>query len=115
MREIGKDSRDFPIAGHAPQTDIIRVCERHQHRHAVAPESQQVEFLESGTERAGADVLDGSNALVGIDHLVANAKRHTGTPTGHAFRVSTAFLLYRSQIVRLANNPVKGEIVENRH
>src|SRR5271157_766184 len=67
--------------------DIGHVGKRHQHRHAVASQAQKVELLEVRTEGSGADVFDGPNTLIGINHLIADLKSHTGSPRNHRFKV----------------------------
>src|ERR1035437_8395819 len=84
--EVRENSRDLPVFGYPPQPDVGGVGQWHQHRHATA-KSHQVESLDSGAKRTGADILDGPNALVGIYHLIANLEGHTGSPTNHRYRV----------------------------
>ena len=84
--QVGEDSGDLPILGDPPQPDVGCVGQGHQDRHA-ASKPQQIELFENGAERTGADILDGSNALVGIHHLIADLKGHTGSPTNHRERV----------------------------
>src|SRR5689334_19990 len=80
IRKKRKNPRDFAIFGHPSQPDIGRVCEWHQHGHAVTSKAQKIEFFESGTEGASADVFYGSNPLIRIDDFVTDLKGHTGPP-----------------------------------
>jgi hypothetical protein len=80
MGKIGEHVSNLAVFGYSPQAYVGCVGKRHQHRHAVASETQEIESLEIGSKGPGADILDGPNTLVGIYNLLADLKSHTETP-----------------------------------
>src|SRR5205823_2205840 len=74
--KIRQDARDLPVFGNPAQTDIGDVRKRHHYGHAVIAKAEKVEPFERGSERASTNILNGSNALVGIDYFVADLERH---------------------------------------
>ena len=85
--KIRQHARNLPVLGYTAQADVGRVREGHEDGHTVTTEAQKVESLECRSEGSGADILDGPNALVGINHLVTDLKSHTGSPTNHRCQV----------------------------
>ena len=52
--------------------------------HCIRSEAGKTECR---AKRAGADIFDGPNTLVGIDDFIANLESHTGSPTNHRCQV----------------------------
>src|SRR5258706_13847717 len=68
------------VGGNFPQPDVGDVGERHHHRHAAVGQSEEIESFELGSERACADVLYGSDALVWINDLFTDLEGHAKSP-----------------------------------
>src|ERR1035438_4396312 len=78
-------ARAVTMLGHSsasggPQPDMSDVGKWNRDRDATVDHAQQVAFLELAPKGPSPDVLDGPNALVGIDHLFTDLKGHYGVP-----------------------------------
>src|SRR5579885_1836117 len=78
--QVRKHTRDLPVLGYPAKTDIGCVGKRNQHRHAVVTESKQIKPLKRSSKRAGADVFDRPNPLVGYTTLSPIWKVIRGPP-----------------------------------
>ena len=70
---------DFPVLYHAAHAHAAGVLAGHHHLQAAGFDVQQVEPLHVGTHSPAAYLFDNSNAMIGIDDLIADVEIQVGT------------------------------------
>ena len=96
------DFLDFAVLDHPPQTDSVHVMERYHDLQAAGLDLQQIEFFHSFADSPAADLFDNSNAMIGIDDLIAYVEitvgaDHEGTPTRTGHLRNCTLLVYPSR------------------
>jgi hypothetical protein len=76
---------DFAVADDPPESYIAGVLERHHDFEAAGFDVEEVELFNSCAEGAAADLLYNPDAMIGVNHFIANSETwfniHEGHPT----------------------------------